>query len=817
MKTKLVLLLGAGILSFRIVASEPQWIIAADAREATEEEKKNEQAPEGTSRFFRTVKNAKKVTKATCTATSLGVFEFYVNGRRAGEQVLMPGFTHGLKTKYSFDFDITNLISKEAGSENVFSARVSTGWWNDRVAGYIGRKSAFWGRIVLQYDDGSREEIVTDAKWLADTADPVVRAGIFDGEIYDARKANAGMPSAPALVSNEFKGEILACNRAGVVMREDLAFEPQVAYVWKGIEGASKDAFGTVKKVRDGFAALDAGETLIVDFGQNAAAVPEFVARSQPGVKLTILPAEMLNDGNGLKSRGCDGPEGMVYRVNLRHIHKTGARVEYTFGSSETETYRPAFTFFGYRYAALIATGKVQFSRLRSIPVTSITASMERGKIETGNKSINQLISNVKWGMYSNYLSVPTDCPQRDERQGWTADTQVFAEAGSFLADTYGFFRKFMRDMRDTQTECGSYTGVAPVGCYGDADDKRLGWSDCGIIVPYVMWRQTGRTEMLAEHWDSMVAFMDFLKVNRYAAGTALKYQWADWLSYEDFESAGGKSWKDGKLLPEASVYWKYLGAAYWLMDARMMSGMAAALGKADAAEEYRRMAVGALEYIRGEILENGQIPACLRHMQTPALFALYCDLLPREEDVAATKAALLKNIREHGDCLQTGFLGTSILMDTLTKIGASDVAYTLLLQRKNPSWLYSVDQGATTIWERWNSYRKDTGFGPVGMNSFNHYAYGSVLAWMFKTAAGIQCGNEAGYKSFSLAPVPDERLGRISAVYPTQYGQIKSSWEYVGGKLNWHYTIPAGTSAEVHHLDGSVSVVSAGSYHEEK
>jgi alpha-L-rhamnosidase len=803
-------------------AAVPQWISVAEVRGASPEEKQDELAPKGTSRFFRSVRNAKDVLKAVYEASGLGVFELYVNGKRIGDEVLKPGFTHARKTKYSFSYDVTPLVVRHAGGENLFSARVSTGWWSDKVAGYLGEKSALWARITVAYTDGSSETIVSDAEWQGDTADPVVRAGIFDGEVYDARRAGVGRDGAkPVAVNDEFKGEIFPCNRAPVVLREDLALLPVSAYVWKGVSGASDEAFGTVVKMRsyeEGFAggsiALAPGETLVVDFGQNAAAMPRFAARAATGTELAILPAEMLNDGNGLKKRGNDGPEGSVYRANLRKIHEKGARIDYTFATDGEETYRPTFTFFGYRFVSVTATGPVEFRKFESVPVTSVMKNMERGSIVTGRADVNRLVSNIKWGMYSNYLSVPTDCPQRNERQGWTADTQVFAEAGCYLADTYDFFRKFMRDMRDTQVACGSYTGVAPPGEYGHCGVQRFGWADCGVIVPYVAWRQTGRLDMLAEHWDSMVAFMDWLKDNRYAKDRALDFQWADWLSCEDYEGCSNGIWDNGKIRPEARVYWKYLGACYWLMDARMMADMARALGKEAESAAYADMAEEALAYIRRDILEDGRIPAILRKMQTPALFALHCGILPGADAVEETKAALLKNIRDHGDCLQTGFLGTSILMDTLTEIGATDVAYTLLLQHRNPSWLYSVDQGATTVWERWNSYRKDAGFGDVAMNSFNHYAYGSVLAWLFKVAAGIQAGERAGFDDeFVLAPIPDPRLKSVDARYRTDKGVIRSAWSYdAEGRCRWSFTVQPGAKATVK-ANGCAKVFGPGEY----
>ncbi len=807
------------------VAAAPVWISAADARSATKEEKRAELAPVGTSLFAKEVVNAQRVVKAVWTASGLGVFNIFVNGAKIGQEVLKPGFTHARKTKYTYTYDVTAQLKTAAGATNAFTAEVSTGWWNDKVSGYLGQKSAFWASLVLTYADGTTQMIETDTTWLAGVGGPVVRAGIFDGEIYDARICKTSAAMKPAVVNTEFAGEILPANGASIVARDDLTLSPVEAYTWKGVTGADANCHGTVVKTRL-FKAGEAmtlvpGETLVIDFGQNAAAVPELEATAAAGTKVTILTAEMLNDQNGAKKRGNDGPEGAVYRVNLRSIHTQGSRVEYTFAGKGLEKYRPEYTFCGYRYISVTATDKVTFKALRSVPITSIRKDLERGSVTTGVADVNRLIKNVWWGQYSNYLSVPTDCPQRNERQGWTADTQVFVKAGIYNADTYDFFVKFMRDMADTQTECGSYTGVAPVGEYGNAGDKRLGWSDCGIVVPFVTWQQTGRTDILAKYWGSMTTFMNFLKENRYAKDSALNYQWADWLSYEDYESNSGRGWTkgpDGKRLlrPETSLYWKYLGGCYWLMDAEMMSQMAAALGKTDEAARYAKMVEEARQYIRTELLENGRIPACLRGMQTPALFALRCKLLADPKEVEATKAALLKNIADHGNCLQTGFLGTSILMDTLTyEVGRPDVAYTLLLQHKNPSWLYSVDQGATTIWERWNSYTKKDGFGPVGMNSFNHYAYGAVLAWIYGTAAGIQVDPKLpGFRHFVLAPIPDKRLGKIDAAYRTPYGVVKSAWNYAGdGTCTWTYTIPTGTTATVVLPNGTRTEKGAGTY----
>ena len=810
------------------------WISAADAKvradgSVTPHGKKGEkqEAEDGTACFVKKLANGREVREAYWTVAGLGVFEAYVNGEpvsrkgckaAAGRLVrdfLKPGFTHNDKTKYSFTYDVTHLMKTDANDSNVFSAQVSSGWWRDKIVNFYGKRSAFRAQLILRYTDGTERRFGTDTSWLSATTGPVVRAAIFDGEDYDARVKTCWMKGKlcdafkASIVNTEFKGELLPMRGAPVRIRCDQILPPAEMYVYDGVEGADKDNHGRVKKVRsykDGDTIeLAKGETLIVDFAQNAAAVPDFVFSAPEGTILTVKPAEMLNDANGAKKRGNDGPEGSAYRQNLRAAR---ALVTYTFAGEKEEKYHPEFSFFGYRYISVSATDKVTIKKVRSLPVTSIARTGESGCLETGVADVNRLIANVKWGQYSNYLSVPTDCPQRNERLGWTADTQVFCEAATYNANVYGFFLKWMRDMRDTQAEDGSYTGVAPSAQYGNRIHE-LGWSDAGIIVPYTMWKQFGDTTILSENWDSMKRFLKLLEETKYSDEIAMSHQWADWLSYEKLESCGGGAYepnpngKGRRPREDARKYWRYLGGCYWLWDARMMATMANALGKKDDAALFRAMSDRALAHLRTNFVDpkDGLLIPLFRDMQTPALFALKFGLLTDAKAIAATKAALLKNIKDHGDCLQTGFLGTSILMDTLSyEVGAPDVAYTLLLQHKNPSWLYSVDQGATTIWERWNSYVKATGFGPVGMNSFNHYAYGAVLAWMYGTMAGIQEDIACpGYKHIMLAPIPDRRIGKVKACFNSMYGKIHSSWFYAeDGTWTWTFTIPANTTATV-------------------
>ena len=801
---------------------ESAWISAKDAQVVTGKVVDGTRAADGASWFVATVNNPKKVKQAVWTTAALGTYELYVNGQLIGDEVLKPGFTHYEKTKIAYTYDVTKAFNKGAGGENQLCVQVVPGWWADKIItpgghdGMIGKKVAFRGVLTLTYADGSEEHFPTNQKdWKAGVGGPVTHAAIFDGEDYDARQpqgwASVGSFSEPE-INEEFSGKLFPTDGAEIYHRWDLALKPVKAYTWKGTTGATDDQYGKVIVTAE-FASgelitVRPGETLVVDFGQNASAVPAFEFKAKEGTVLTCLPSELLNDGNGAKSRGMDGPEGSCHRLNLR-IPDTGMILRYTFADDKGfVSFMPRSTFFGYRLVSVTATDEVTIRSIKSVPVSSITKELETGTIETGSEDINKLISNTLWGQRSNYLSVTTDCPQRNERLGWTADTQVFTETGTFFANTDRFFHKWMRDMRDTQSPTGGFPGVAPLAQYGAGDGKgngdmmRLGWADAGIIVPWTVWKQFGDKSIVEENWEAMNRFMNHIYETKYEhsvmTGENGNYQWADWLSYEPLESCSGRSHENGRPKPETIVWWNYLSASYWAIDAAMMRDMARSVGRD--ASPYEKMLSDAKDYIREKFLNaDGSFQLdILNTMQTPALFALRNGVLSGQAKDAMI-ARLRQNFREHDNCLQTGFLGTSILMQTLTENGMQDIAYELLFQHKNPSWLYSVDNGATTIWERWNSYTVDGGMGPRGMNSFNHYAYGCVCQWLWETAAGISADPaEPGFRHIIMKPVPDKRLGHLKAEYRSAAGLIKSAWHYKGDQWVWTFTIPRGATASV-------------------
>lgn len=796
-----------------------EWISVKDAPVITGTVAWSQRSADGASWFVSDIVNEKEVVSAKWMTTALGVYDIFVNGDLVGEEILKPGFTDYEKTKYSFTYDITEFLNLEEGDVNRFSAQVTSGWWADRVItpsgnkGTIGKKCAFRGVLQLTFIDGSTKLYGTDLEhWKAGIAGKVKHAGIYDGEIYDDREMQGfdcwDSLSTPEL-NTEFNGEILPTDGAEVYLRYDLTLYPQFAYVYNDVENESENNYGKVKICRTykdkELIGLQPGETLVVDFGQNCSAVPQFVFKAKEGTKLRCLPGEILNDGNGSKDRGMDGPEGSVHRKNLR-IPDKGMYIEYTFGKNEDYVqYLPRYSFFGYRYIAVTADDEIEISQINSIPVSSITENMEVGHIITGNALINQLLSNTLWSQRSNYLSIPTDCPNRNERLGWLADTQIFCETGSYFADVQKFFHKWMRDVSDSQFQSGAYPAVAPVGCQGQ-NAMCFGWSDAGIIVPYIIYKQYGDVGMIKQQWESMEKYLNHINETEYEydllTDENAEYVYGDWLSYEPLGTYTKEHFgDDGAILPEAKEYWNYLSQSYWLMDARMMKVMGEAIGDENSVQKYMNLEREVKEKIRDRYFtSDGNFKvAILNTMQTPSLFALMNNIFEDENAKRNIIERLRENFRGKDNCLSTGFLGTSILMNTLTENGMSDIAYELLFQHKNPSWLYSIDNGATTIWERWDSYTIEKGMAPSGMNSFNHYAYGSVCEWIWKTCAGIATDlSTPGFKHIILKPIPDSRLGFIDAEYNSPAGLIRSTWKYEGDNWDWEFTIPEGTTASV-------------------
>ena len=749
------------------------------------------------------------LVSAKLYTAGLGVYESYINGARVGHKAddgsvsyeeLKPGFTQRNKRQFYSCFDVTWMLQT---GENVLGGVVTDGWWKGVGSLFRGTEIAYLAKLILTYADGTQQVINTDTTWKsAKMAAAQSSTGIYAGERYDASVDQSWMLPGfndstwnYAKLNTEFTGTLEAWDGVPVIVRQDLERTPKSMTVYSGATGAVADtSYGDISVVSspaDGESiSLSKGQTLLVDFGQNFAGWEYFEIEGAKGTVVTVEHGEWLNEAGGAIARGNDGPGGSIYNANYR---SASANTIYTMSGNGVEKYHPIFSFYGFRYIEITATADITIHKVCGQVVTSVhndTATME-----TSDAAVNQLLSNIRWGMYSNYLSIPTDCPQRNERHGWTGDTQVFSQAGTYLTYSKSFLEKYLQDMRDAQADenifggafSGAYSDIAPFTHeYGTAVDAsgnktygEVGWGDAGIIIPWNLYMMYGDPSTILEHWDSMVKYMEFLETTD-GMGSPLGAK--DHLNLENSNKQ-----------PVGDL----LGVAFFAWDALMMADMAKAIGDTEAATQYQSIYERQKKLFQELFVrEDGSLT---RYEQTAQLYALYLDLLPNEESVAVVTEDLISSIEKYGNKMYTGFLGTSIITKTLTKIGRSDVAYTLLLQHDYPSWLYSVDQGATTIWERWNTYTADSGFGDVSMNSFNHYSYGAVAGWMYETLAGIGFDPETpGFKNIVLAPAFDGRLKNIKSAYESAYGLIETETAISGAGWTYKATIPANTTATI-------------------
>jgi len=641
--------------------------------------------------FRKTVGVKPGLVSARLYTSGLGVYESYINGERVGRigedgktvyDDLKPGFTEASTRRQYNTYDVTAMLKPD--QENILSAVVSGGWWSDAASACYGQEDAYLAKLVLHYADGSSEVTDTDTSWKSARASAVRYADIFTGEIYDARvEENWRYPGfddsawSNVKINTEFDGTVCPWKGSPIVTRDSLERKAESITVYRGCTGANENQHGEIHVLRtmgDEPFTLEPGETAVIDFGQNFAGREAIRVEGARGTRLVITHGEMLNDCDGLISRGNDGPEGSVYNDNYRSAIAT---TRYTMKGCGPEAYHPSFTFYGFRYIEIMADQPITVHSVTGQVVTSV--EKETGWMETSDAAINQLISNCRWGQYSNYLSVPTDCPQRDERQGWMADTQVFTKAGCYMAFSKSFLAKFMQDIRDSQREDGAYPGTAPTGSYHGGGWGGTGWADAGVIIPYQLYKLYGDKKVILEHWDSMQLYVDCYLGSTEKHGPCKI--WGDWLAYESNDSE----------------IQEILGVAFYAWDAMMMQEMAQAIGKTEEAKKYRKLYEEEKAFFCSlYVQEDGTLK---RGEQSVCAYALFLDLLPDAKSYEAVKEQFTANIIRNGNKLQTGFLGTAILLDTLTKVGRSDLAYSVLLQHENPSWLYSVDQGATTIW----------------------------------------------------------------------------------------------------------------------
>lgn len=712
----------------------------------------------------------KPIKSAVLRITSLGNFEAILNGNRIGEDELTPLWTDYRHRVFEYEYDVLPYLKKKGN--NLFGARVSSGWWSGRISnGYYGyKKTAVCAEIEIVYKDGSSEIIATDSSWDAALCGPVLYADIWNGEWFDATIAD---PCVNYDSTNWSKAEIFTDHSCSIVpfegekvnVKEYIA--PKSAVVYRGIKDNGTD-FGEIKVIKRAVGdnceciTLKAGQTLVMDFGEDVVGRPSIAINALNGTTIKCLFAEMLND-SGEKTRGNDGPKGSLYIENYRSALSRFNYVAASTGSRrQLNIIKPLHTFYGFRYMEITADKDIN---IECITAEVLGADLKYiGEFECSDPLVNKLYKNIVRGMKGNYLGVSTDCPQRDERLGWTGDTQIFCGAASYIADTYKFLSKYLGDMRDSQNERdGAYADICPA-VFEKNFCGTAAWADAGIIIPYKLWLMYGDDSVVKENYDSMEKYMDYIERKNGLDGANAWY--ADWLSYEPTDK------------------W-YVSVCYYYNNAVLMQKFSSLLGKTDREEYYKNLSQKILEHYHNKYIQNGEIT---QKSQTAYLLPLYFDMLD-----GSLKDNAIKNLQQkiiNNNCtLSTGFVGTGILCQTLAKVGLNDLAYCLLLQDGDPSWLYSVKQGATTIWERWNSYTKERGFGNVKMNSFNHYAYGAVAEWLFGFVAGIRPDAERG--CFVLAPLPDSKK-RITSV-KASYRDFVSEWHYEDDRFVWRVVIPSG------------------------
>ncbi|OXM87440.1 glycoside hydrolase family 78 protein [Paenibacillus rigui] len=696
---------------------------------------------------------ASAVKRAMLYGTALGVYELHLNGSRVGEDYFAPGWTdYNVRTQYQ-TYDVTASIRQGA---NALGAIVGTGWYAGHV-GMMGRRiygtnPALLLQLELEFEDGTTRIIASDDSWTMSTG-PLHYSDLLMGETFDARSAwpdwarpgfqEAGWMKAEAL--EPYTGKLVSQIDPPVRVTESL----QAQKIWRTPRG-----------------------THLFDLGQNMVGWVALKVAGPAGTRIKVSHAEMLQDDNTL------------YTENLRRAVQEDI---YILRGEGTETFEPHFTFHGFRYVEVEGLpSEPQPDTVIGRVVHSDTAPV--GSLETSDPMVNQLISNIRWGQRGNYLSVPTDCPQRDERLGWTGDAQIFIRTASYNMDVARFFAKFMVDMTDFQSPEGAFPDVAPDANWFEFKQEHVewfapdnaGWGDAGVIIPWTLYLMYEDRRILETNYDAMKRWIAYLQAN------SNQLVRPDYANYGDWLSINADTPKD------------VLATAYFAYSTLLFSRIAEVLGHEEDARHYFEL-YGEISRAFVNAYVNPATGMIQGDTQTVYVLALYFGLLPEGLKALAVKR-LEELIRSNGDHLSTGFLGVGYLLPTLTENGLDSLAYTLLHQDTFPSWLYSVKHGATTIWERWDGWTDTEGFQTPEMNSFNHYSLGSVGEWMYRYMAGIDVDPaQPGFKHILFQPHPGGKLSSVRASVESGYGLIESAWTLEPeGRFTLRVTVPVNTHATV-------------------
>lgn len=741
--------------------------------------------------YLRKETNTKGVVKkASLYVSALGLYEFYINGKRIGNDYFAPGWTDYTKRVYYNAYDVTKEIKT---GKNVFGAVVANGWY----AGYLGyallvgskTTHAFYGdvpllkaQIAIEYTNGKQEIVGTDASWKASTGG-IREADLLNGETFNANLEPTGW-NTTGFNASSWNAVQVHNEKASLAVQ---LYPANPVSIWGEVKPF------TVKEQAPG--------KYIIDMGQNFSGVVRITTKATKGDSIVIRYGEKLF------------PDGKLVTENLRRARATDTYISK--GSAQGETWMPRFTYHGFQYIEISGLKtKPTLNDITGIVMTSGTPAT--GSFETDNPILNQLYKNIVWTQRSNYFDIPTDCPQRDERLGWTGDAQVYIRSAAFNNDIAAFHTKWITDLNDSQWPDGPYPVYAPlpVGPDGKAairssDTYSPGWAEAGIVCPYNIYKMYADTRVIQQSWPFMVKYMQFLE--KRSKGN---YYFAE-ASFEEIEPKGGfGDWLSvGKKTPPdmlATMYYNYC--------ALMMAEMAKAINNTQDAVYYtgisEKIKKGFAEHYigtDGKFITNavaygnadGYVDGSLGfsgHTQTAYASAIYMQILSPENLMKAGEY-LKQLVQENNNQLGTGFLGFKPLLPALSATGNSKLSYILAKDTAYPSLGFEVVNGSTTIWERWNSYIKGKGFeNNAGMNSFNHYAFGAICEWMFQNMAGIQPGESAGFSKFIIKPEIDPSgINVVNASFHSINGEIKSSWKKSNNQLIQRVTIPVNTHADIY------------------
>lgn len=774
----------------------------------------------------------KKLRKARLYITAMGVYQVAINGHLIKSQemqpFLNPGYGNGdIHLSYQ-TYDLTSILKES----QVFHCTIGLGnGWAFGMWETKGRPIVK-ALVVIEDDNGEQLFFANPKSWKASLEGAVRKNGIYYGEDYDANyysletffqvRSNVKMEK---LTTSTYSGQIFSQNglRGYALLTQKRT--PVFIEQYERLQSELK-----IKNRLEGEQSflLTEGQVAVLDFGQNQTAIPVIAFQAEKGTKLTIRFSEILNDGRKWNqesySTAGDGPLGFPYFKNLRQAR---ASVCLTASGKSVEKYQPSYSFFGYRYIIIEVTNKTEILRIHSLPISSVQNQI--GQLDTNNLAVNQLISNTRFSQQSNYFTTATDCPQRDERLFWSGDTQVFAKTAMYNFDSIPFLTDIQKNMGVNTLDKG-YTPMV----VNEVNDEYFssfsaGWSDALIVVAWELYRQTGNVKLLSQHYDAFSRYFDFLESNERQKDAAPLFgekNCGDWLSYQGTSVAMMGDYyyayvvdilrqiahELGKSSEEAMFSSKYCSIKKQFYQNHVVySNQRFTLKSGDTTYEKHQF-FGQGIGKKGGVWEDNSQTALLWFLK----LGFYKDNRMREQVIEQ----LIANIRnktpefdsiratQAENTLAIGFLGVNILAPILTDYGAADIAYDLLLQTKSPSWLYAVEAGATTIWERWNSYDQKLGFGDSEMNSFNHYAYGAIVEWLYSYVLGIdilQVGE--GFNRILLQPTLDqgekyneqERICSVKGTYDSLYGQIKVAWQSENKWLKkYSVTLPANTTAQL-------------------